>query len=232
MQGLLVTQIPGVVEPPNNKRQSFLADLEDATTSDEAEGKKSKKTDAVSVGDDYNSQCHEVSVDGMSFYTPSHAEWLTTDKAMGCAYAQLGRSKLQVAPDTDTAQTKLPQIMALDALRDLEPVAITDVSIDVMTKVYTTVQMPAQIGLHQHGSLSCKIDAGAGSNVMPLHTFAKFFPKCISTDGNPFGLHLSHSHLTVYNGSTISQLGVFLILPLNGNPRFVTYQIDFTHDGM
>ena len=40
-----------VVEPPNSSRQILLGDLEDATASNKAEGKKS---DTVDVGDDYD----------------------------------------------------------------------------------------------------------------------------------------------------------------------------------
>ena len=42
---------------------------------------------------------------------------------------------------------------------------------------------------------------------MPLHAFAKLFPKHISTDGKSLGLYLSNTNLTAYNGSTILQTG-------------------------
>ena len=67
--------------------------------------------------------------------------------------------------------------------------------------------MPAQIGPNQYGTLRCKVDTGAGGNVMPLHVFAKLFPKDISTDIQPLCLHPSNKHLTAYNRSTIPQLG-------------------------
>ena len=37
--------------------------------------------------------------------------------------------------------------------------------------------MPAEIGPCQHGTLKCKVDTGAGGNVMPLQAFAKLFTK-------------------------------------------------------
>ena len=97
-------------------------------------------------------------------------------------------------------------------LRDPEPFAITAVSIDMMTVAYAIVQIPAQIGPNQHGSLRCKVDTNASTNVMPLPTFAKLFPMCISTDGRPsvlmcsMDLHPSNTCLTAYNGSTIPEL--------------------------
>ena len=42
---------------------------------------------------------------------------------------------------------------------------------------------------------------------MPLHTFAKLFPRCIDADGSPRGLKSSATHLTAYNGSKIPQFG-------------------------
>ena len=77
-------------------------------------------------------------------------------------------------------------------LEDPEPIAITDVIIDVMTEVYATVQMPGLIGLNQHGSLRCKVDISASGNVIPLFVFAKLFPKYITADGKP----LIYTHQT------------------------------------
>ena len=37
-----------------------------------------KKTDAVDVGDEFDPQCHEVSVAGIALYAPSHAKWPIT----------------------------------------------------------------------------------------------------------------------------------------------------------
>ena len=36
--------------------------------------------------------------------------------------------------------------------------------------------MPAEIGPHQHGTLTCEVDTGAGGNVMPLQAFASCSP--------------------------------------------------------
>ena len=80
-----------------------------------------------------------------------------------------------------------------------EPIAIRDVSIDAMTEKYTTVQMPVQIGPKQCGNLKCKVDAVTGDNVMPLHVFAKLFPKCISSDGTSLDLHPSDSLQCIYH---------------------------------
>ena len=67
--------------------------------------------------------------------------------------------------------------------------------------------MPSQIGHNQHESLKCKVDTDAGGNVMSLHVFAKLFPKCISSDDKPLGLHPSQTCLTVHNRFTIPKLG-------------------------
>ena len=42
---------------------------------------------------------------------------------------------------------------------------------------------------------------------MPLHTFAKLFPRCINTDGSPRGLKTPTTCLTAYNRSKIPQSG-------------------------
>ena len=67
--------------------------------------------------------------------------------------------------------------------------------------------MPAEIGPNQLATLKCKVDTGAGGNVMPLCAFAKLFPRCINADGSPRGLKSSTTHLTAYNGSKIPQFG-------------------------
>ena len=61
---------------PISQNQSLLRDLEDATTSDEAEG---KNTDEVDARTDFSPQCHEADVAEMAFYALSHAECPTTD---------------------------------------------------------------------------------------------------------------------------------------------------------
>ena len=67
--------------------------------------------------------------------------------------------------------------------------------------------MPAEIGPSQLATLKCKVDTGAGGNVMPLHTFAKLFPRHINADHSPRGLKSSTTRLTAYNGSKIPQFG-------------------------
>ena len=67
--------------------------------------------------------------------------------------------------------------------------------------------MPAEIGPNQLATLKCKVDTGAGGNVMPLRAFAKLFPRCINADGSPRGLKSSTTRLTAYNGSRIPQFG-------------------------
>ena len=51
--------------------------------------------------------------------------------------------------------------------------------------------MPADIGPSQLATLKCKDDTGAGSIVMPLHTFTKLFPRRINANGSPRGLKSS-----------------------------------------
>ena len=51
--------------------------------------------------------------------------------------------------------------------------------------------MPAEIGPNQLATLKCKVDTGAGGNVMPLRAFAKLFPRRINADGSPRGLKSS-----------------------------------------
>ena len=76
-----------------------------------------------------------------------------------------------------------------------------------MTEAYATVKMPAEIGPDQQATLRCKVDTGAGGNVMPLRAFSKLFPRCVTTDGTPTGLRPTRTRLTAYNGSTIKQYG-------------------------
>ena len=45
-----------------------------------------------------------------------------------------------------------------------------------MTEAFATVQMPAEIGPSQQATLKCKVNTGAGGNVMPLRAFSKLFP--------------------------------------------------------
>ena len=62
---------------------------------------------------------------------------------------------------------------------DPEKIEISDVWIDSTAEAFATVQMSAEIGPSQLVTLKCKVDTGAGGNVMPLHTFVKLFPRCI-----------------------------------------------------
>ena len=75
------------------------------------------------------------------------------------------------------------------------------------TEAFTTVKMPADIGPNQLGRVHCKVDTGAGGNIMPLCVFQKLFPSQLDTDGKPTGLHPTVTQLTAYNGSAIPQLG-------------------------
>ena len=71
-------------------------------------------------------------------------------------------------------------------------------------EAFATVQMPAEIGPSQLATLKCKVDTGTGGNIMPLHAFAKLFPRCINADGSPRGLK---SSMTAYNRSKLPQFG-------------------------
>ena len=86
-------------------------------------------------------------------------------------------------------------------------IQISDICIDAMTEAYATVKMPAEIGPDQQATLRCKVDTGAGGNVMPLRTFSKLFPRRVTTDRTPTGLRPTRTRLTAYNGSTIKQYG-------------------------
>ena len=67
--------------------------------------------------------------------------------------------------------------------------------------------MPAEIGPSQLMTLRCKVDTGAGGNIMPLCAFTKLFPRGINADGSPRGLKSSMTCLTTYNRSKIPQFG-------------------------
>ena len=86
-------------------------------------------------------------------------------------------------------------------------IELSDVQIDSTTKAFATVEMPAEIGPNKPVTLKCKVDTGAGGNVMPLRAFAKLFPRRINADGSPRGLKSSTICLTAYNGSKIPQFG-------------------------
>ena len=90
---------------------------------------------------------------------------------------------------------------------DPETIGISDVQIDPTTEAFVTVQIPAEIGPNQLVTLKCKVNTGVGGNVIPLHAFAKLFPRCINADGSPRGLKSSMICLTAYNRSKIPQFG-------------------------
>ena len=73
------------------------------------------------------------------------------------------------------------------------------------TEAFATIQLPANIGKCRLATLRCKVNTGAGSNVMPLRTFSKLFPERFNTDG----LTPSTTRLSAYNGSMIKQYGTF-----------------------
>ena len=97
--------------------------------------------------------------------------------------------------------------MLYPAPSDPEHININATNIDALTEAWATITMPAEIGPNQCGSLRCKVDTGASGNVMPLHVLAKLFPRCITGDGKPTGLHPCDTTLMAYSGSNIPQFG-------------------------
>ena len=83
------------------------------------------------------------------------------------------------------------------------------------TEAFANIEMPADIGKCQLATLRCKVNTGAGGNVMPLCTFTKLFPKWFDTDGYPTGLTPSATCLTAYNSSPIRQFGTFRLSTCN-----------------
>ena len=112
---------------------------------------------------------------------------------------------------------------------DTNTIHISDVQIDAATEAFATVEMPAEIGPCQHGTLKCKVDTGAGGNVMPLQAFAKLFPRCINADGSPRGLKPSTTCLTAYNGSKIDQFGT-LDTAIDWAPKGKMLSTVYRHD--
>ena len=76
-------------------------------------------------------------------------------------------------------------------------------------EAFATIELPADIGNGRPAALRCKVDTGAGGNVMPLRAFSKLFPTRFTEDGQPTGLSPSVTRLKAYNGSTIKQYGTF-----------------------
>ena len=108
---------------------------------------------------------------------------------------------------------KQKQTHSVDVGNDYDPkceevhVNTTTINTDALTEAWATVTMPAEIGPNHHGSLQCKVNTGASSNVMPLCVFAKLLPSCITRDGKPTRLCPCETRLTAYNGSNIPQFG-------------------------
>ena len=90
---------------------------------------------------------------------------------------------------------------------DPEYITVADIKTNMRTEAFTTVKMPADIGPNQLGRVHCKVDTGAGGNVMPLCVFKKLFPSWLDTNGKPTGLQSTATWLMAYNGSAIPQLG-------------------------
>ena len=72
-----------------------------------------------------------------------------------------------------------------------DSITIIDVSIDVMTEAYATMQMPAQVGPNQQGSLKCKVWHQCQWQCHDSVCFAKLFHKDTTKDGKP----LANTHL-------------------------------------
>ena len=104
-------------------------------------------------------------------------------------------------------QVGVATVLEAPSHSDPNTIHISNVQIDATTEAFATVEMPAEIGPCQCGTLKCKVDTGAGGNVIPLQTFAKLFPRCINTDGSPRGLKPSTTHLTAYNRSKLNKFG-------------------------
>ena len=116
-------------------------------------------------------------------------------------------------------------------LRNPKPTVIRDVCIDTMTEAYATVQVPAQIGSNQCGSLWCKVDTGAEGNVMHLHVL----PNSSLSASVQLATDCAYIHQTPIQQPTMvlpSPNVVSLTLPLNGNSKVTTSQIDSTHNGI
>ena len=74
-----------------------------------------------------------------------------------------------------------------------------------MTEAFADVEMP--VASKKRASLRCKVDTGAGGNVMPLRAFGKLFPNRLTKNGLPTGLRKCNTKLRAYNGTNIPQLG-------------------------
>ena len=112
-----------------------------------------------------------------------------------------------MAQNAHSVTKVLPISMPYPAPSDTEHINITAINIDAFTKAWATVTIPAEIGPDQCGSFRCKANTGASGNVMPLCIFTKLFPRHITRDGKPTGLHPCNATLTAYNGPNIPQFG-------------------------
>ena len=123
-----------------------------------------------------------------------------------------------------------PISMSPPAPHNPEHINITAINIDALTKTWETITVPAEIGLNQHGSLRCKVNTGASGNIMPLHVFAKLFPRHITRDGKPTGLHPCDTTLMAHNGSNIPQFGA-LDTAIDWTPKTINTQSISRPDG-
>ena len=100
-----------------------------------------------------------------------------------------------------------------------------------ITEAWATLTMPAEIGPNHCEILWCKVHTGASGNVMPLHIFAKLWPRHITRDGKPNGLHPCDTTLTAYTGSNIPPFGA-LDTTIKWTPKGNSAQSVSRPDGM
>ena len=113
----------------------------------------------LNVGNDGDPHYDEVNV----------TEWLSSNITASHPHTA-STPKLSVALNAHSAV--VPPASPV-APQDHKSIYHADISIDVMTKAFATMQTPAQIGPKQWASLQCNIDIGNGGNVMPLCAFTK-----------------------------------------------------------
>ena len=163
-------------------------------------GGKQKQTHIVHVEDDYDQQCDEVcviTIDVQPHHSASLGQRPRDDHA---------RPSVLLAHMAQNAHsaTIIPSIgIPYPAPSEPENINITAFNIDALTKAWATVTMPDEMGPNHHGNFLCKVDTGASGYVMPLHVFAKLFPRHIT----PTRLHPCDTRLTLYNGSNIPLFG-------------------------
>ena len=86
-------------------------------------------------------------------------------------------------------------------------IILTDISIDMMTEAFAIVDIC--VALKKRTSLWCKVDTGAGWNVMLLWAFAKLFPSQLTKTEMPTRLQACNIKLRAYNGTNIPQLSAW-----------------------